>query len=208
MLSMRIQKKKEATEDLEQIVKRGVREAVGKIDPQIKHGVEDALKTVSYRRKTKVDALGDVADCLEKRLEALKTERFALEKYPCKETRKNPLLDLNTEEVSEDNLQEVEILRAYKQKDTEKLELLLLKSKIRLEEMEKKHSDTKPVHLTNLQAMEKSTLSVSMTSSQINNIYEKAKNKPSLTNSSVVSPYLTASTSVSQSFSPGKSRGF
>lgn len=65
--------------DPEVILRKEVREAVGKIDPQIKRGVEDSLKTVSYKRKTKIDALGDVANNLEKKLAALQKERFSLE---------------------------------------------------------------------------------------------------------------------------------
>lgn len=65
--------------DPEVILKKEVREAVGKIDPQIKKGVEDSLRTISYKRKTKIDAMGDVAESLEKKIAALQKERFSLE---------------------------------------------------------------------------------------------------------------------------------
>ena len=73
-------KQKHIMEDPEVILKREVREAVGKIDPKIKHGVEKALNTVTYKRKTKIDLLDDVVGELDKKLEALRSERITLEK--------------------------------------------------------------------------------------------------------------------------------
>jgi len=207
-IDIKFNKPKEKAKEIspEELLKMEIRQSVGKVDPLIKSGVEDVLTSAKYRRKTKFEAMDNVVDSLDKKVRALQEKAFEATENKRKIPEKNPLLDLDPETVDEDKLEEGEILKAYHKKDMDKVELILLKSKLRLEEYDRKFQEKKPkLELPGFEDLALSALTVKTTTSVVLRPHDKIRNKSSAFNSNVVSPYLSASTSASQSFSPAKS---
>jgi len=202
--------------DPEDVLKKELRESVGKIDPIIKKSVEGTLNTMNYRRKTKFEAMDLVVSELDKKVKDLQAKRFDNQEDPRKKAQKNPLTLIDPEAETEDQLDEREAVRAFEQKDTDKLEMILLKSKMRLEEYDQKFKASRPLenlstvstndsiyNRSQIGGLEKSTMSVKIGRSELNHIYERAKSKQSNQSSALLSPGtgLSNSTWVSSTYS-------
>ena len=62
--------------DPEDVVRKELRQSVGRIDPLIKPPVEDILKTMKYKRMTKFDVMDETVNRIDKKVQALQDKRF------------------------------------------------------------------------------------------------------------------------------------